>query len=73
MADMGRLLMFAGVAIFVVGAVLMLAGRIPGLGQLPGDITYERENFRLYAPCGTMIVISVVLTSVLNVLARLLR
>ncbi len=73
MADMGRLLMFAGVAIFVVGAVLMLAGRIPGLGQLPGDITYERENFRLYAPCGTMIVISVVLTIVLNVLARLLR
>lgn len=73
MADMGRLLMVAGVGIFVLGAILALAGRIPGLGQLPGDITYQRGNFTLFAPLGTMLVISVILTIVLNVLARLLR
>lgn len=73
MADMGRLLMFAGVGIFVLGAILTLAGRIPGLGQFPGDITFQRGNFTLFAPLGTMLVISVVLTVLLNLLARLFR
>lgn len=72
-ADMGRLLMMLGALIFVIGIVLTVAGRVPGLGNLPGDITVERGNFRLYAPIGTMIVLSIVLTIVLNVIARLFR
>lgn len=72
-ADMGRLLMGLGALIFVIGIVFTFAGRIPGLGNLPGDIRVERGNFRLYAPFGTMIVLSIVLTIVLNVLARLFR
>lgn len=71
--DLGRLLMGIGALIFIVGLVLTFVGRIPGLGQLPGDIAIERENFRLYIPLGTMIVISLVLTLILNVLTRLFR
>lgn len=73
MGDMGRLLMLAGAGLFVVGLLLVLAGRIPGFGHLPGDITIQRDNFTLYAPIGTMIVVSVVLTLLLNVIARFWR
>ena len=73
MADVGRMLMVAGAGLFILGAVLMVAGRIPWLGQLPGDVTYQRGNMTIFAPIGTMIVISIVLTIVINVLARLLR
>lgn len=65
--------MVAGGGIFVLGLVLVLAGRIPGLGQLPGDITIQRGNFTLFAPITTMIIVSVVLTLVLNLLARFFR
>ncbi len=73
MTDLGRLLMMLGGGIFVLGLVLLLAGRIPGLGQLPGDIRIQRDNFTFFAPLGTMLVISVVLTIVINLIARLWR
>ena len=73
MLDMGRWLMILGGVLFVTGLVVFLAGRIPGLGQLPGDIRIERENFTLYAPLGTMLLISVVLTIVINLIARFWR
>jgi hypothetical protein len=73
MGDIGRILMVGGGALFLVGLVLALGGRLPGLGHLPGDITIQRGNFTLYAPFGTMIVISVVLTLVLNLISRLWR
>jgi hypothetical protein len=73
MGDLGRLLMVAGVGIFVLGLLVTLAGRVPGFGQLPGDITIQRQNFTLYAPIGTMIVVSIILTLVLNLLSRFWR
>jgi hypothetical protein len=73
MGDPGRLLMVAGAGIFVLGLLVTLAGRIPGFGQLPGDITIQRQNFTLYAPIGTMIVVSIILTLVLNLLSRFWR
>ena len=71
--DIGRVLMTLGALLFVVGVLLTFAGRIPGLGQLPGDLSIERGNFRLYAPFGTMIVVSIVLSLLLNVLGRFFR
>ncbi len=73
MSDIGRLLMIAGGGLFALGLILVLAGRIPGFGHLPGDITIQRDNFTLYAPLGTMIVVSVILTLVLNLIARFWR
>ena len=71
--DIGRVLMTLGVALFVIGVILTFAGRIPGLGNLPGDINIERGNFRFYAPFGTMIVVSIVLSILWNVLGRFFR
>lgn len=73
MSDLGRVLMLVGGAIFVLGLIMLVAGRIPGLGHLPGDIRVQRGNFTLYAPLGTMVVLSVVLTLILNLVARLWR
>jgi hypothetical protein len=71
--DLGRLLLIMGGLLLVVGLVLTVAGRIPGLGNLPSDIAIERGNFRLYAPIGTMIVVSLVLTVILNIVMRFFR
>ncbi len=73
MGDLGRLLMIAGSGLFVLGVLLFLGARIPGFGQLPGDINVQRGNFTFYAPVGTMIVVSILLTIVLNVIARFWR
>ncbi len=58
---MPRMLIFAGVALIVVGVIWSVAERF-GLGRLPGDIAIERENFRFYFPVTTSILISIVLS-----------
>jgi hypothetical protein len=62
MADLGRLLIAAGVILVVVGAGFLLAPKLPWLGRLPGDISYQRGNFSFYFPLGTCILISLILT-----------
>ena len=71
--DLGRLLMWLGGCLFVIGLVFTFAGRLPGLGHLPGDIVIEREHFKFYAPLGTMIVLSLLVSLVLNLITRFLR
>jgi hypothetical protein len=73
MADIGRIMMIAGGSIFLLGLLFVVGGRFPWFGQLPGDITIQRDNFTLYAPIGTMIVVSVLLTLVLNLVSRFWR
>ena len=69
----GRLLLVAGLVLSVIGALLLLAPRIPGLdrlGRLPGDIVVERGPVTVFVPLVSSIVISVVLTIVLNLIFR---
>lgn len=73
LSDLGRLLMMLGGGIFVLGLFLSVAGRIPMLGRLPGDILIQRENFTFYMPLGTMLLISLVITVLVNVIGRLWR
>ena len=62
MSDLGRLLIVIGVILVILGAVFLLAPKIPWLGRLPGDISYQRGNFSFYFPLGTCILISIILT-----------
>ena len=71
MPDIGRLLMLLGSGIFILGLILVLAGRVPWLGNLPGDIRYEGENFKLYFPLATMILLSILATVILNIVVRI--
>jgi hypothetical protein len=63
----GRLLIIAGIVLLGVGLVIVVAPNIPALGKLPGDIHIDRGNVQIYVPFGTMIVVSLVLTVLLNV------
>jgi hypothetical protein len=69
---LGRILLGVGALLAVVGLLLVLAERFPGLriGRLPGDIAIERERWRFYFPLGTSILLSVVLTLLLWLSSR---
>lgn len=67
--ELGRVLVVIGVVLVVVGGVAMLGVRLP-FGRLPGDIAIEGERGGFYFPIATMIVISVVLTVLVNLLLR---
>jgi hypothetical protein len=70
MRDVGRLMVFAGVAVAAIGAVVWLAARPGGLplrlGRLPGDISYQGKHGSFYFPVVTCILLSVILTLVMR-------
>lgn len=68
--EIGKTLIVIGVVLIGAG-LLWLAGSHLGLGRLPGDIVIERENFRLYLPLGSCLVISVLLSAALWIVGRL--
>lgn len=70
LSDIGRMLVIFGIVLALVGVVMMFADRIPFLGRLPGDIVVRRKNFTFYFPLLTMIIVSVVLTILLNLFTR---
>lgn len=74
METIARYLMLGGIALFLIGGGVYLAAKlgIP-LGRLPGDIRIEGENGTFYFPLASSILVSVVLTILLNVIFRLIR
>lgn len=71
MNQLGKLILGLGLALVVIGGVLMLAGRMGlPLGRLPGDFVYRGKHTTVYFPLVTCIVVSVVLTLILYVISR---
>jgi len=66
----GRALVILGLFVTALGAVMILTPRVPFLGRSPGDIVIQRDGLTLYLPITTMLLISVVLSVVLNVIGR---
>ena len=73
LGSMGKWLALMGAGLLILGGLIWLAGRLPFLGNLPGDIRIQRENVSCYFPLATMIILSLVLTVILNIVLRLLR
>jgi hypothetical protein len=73
MQDLGRLLVVMGIVLALAGGAIILAGKIPGLGHLPGDIAIQRDGFSCFFPIATTILLSIVVTVLLNVVLRLLN
>ena len=69
MNDLGKLLVIAGIALVVIGAILWSGFGRGWLGRLPGDINYNRGNYSFHFPIVTCLIVSVVLT----ILLRLFR
>jgi hypothetical protein len=70
MAPIGKSLVFAGIAITVVGLALWGMSSVPYVGRLPGDIYIRRGNFTFYFPLVTCILLSIVATIVLSLMRR---
>ncbi|MFA5354679.1 MAG: DUF2905 domain-containing protein [Thermodesulfovibrionales bacterium] len=66
----GKFLIVTGVVIAVVGVLVALSGKIPGIGRLPGDILIQKRNVTIYFPLATSIIISLVLTLIVWILGR---
>jgi hypothetical protein len=67
---MGKLLVAIGLGIAAIGVLVLLGGRIPWLGNLPGDIRIQRETFSFYFPLTTGILVSILLSVILWLLRR---
>lgn len=61
MQDLGKLLIGLGIILIVSGLVFVLAGKVPHLGRLPGDILIQKKNFTFYFPLASSIIISLIL------------
>ncbi len=60
-----KFIFLAGLLLVLIGGVLSFAGKIPGIGRLPGDIHVKRENVSFYFPLTTCILLSIILTLIL--------
>ncbi|HEY8552760.1 MAG TPA: DUF2905 domain-containing protein [Thermaerobacter sp.] len=69
MSEIGRWLVIMGLGLAAFGLVLWLAGRV-GFGGLPGDIVIRRGNFTFFFPLASSLLLSLLLTLVLNLLFR---
>ncbi|WP_455370156.1 DUF2905 domain-containing protein [Petrachloros mirabilis] len=76
----GKFLIGIGAIIIVLGTLMILADRVPGagnllgwFGKLPGDISIKRDNFRLFFPLGTSIVLSIALSLLFYLLSWFFR
>ncbi|MEK6545890.1 MAG: DUF2905 domain-containing protein [Nitrospinota bacterium] len=67
---LGKVLIFFGIVLILIGGAILLAGRIPWIGRLPGDIFIQRKNFSFYFPIATSIIISIILTLIFSLLSR---
>ena len=67
--SVGKVLLGIGVRALIVGGIFLLLGKA-GIGSMPGDMRWGRGNVRVYFPLGTSIVISIILTVLLNLFLR---
>ena len=67
---LGRVFIILGVIIIIVGGLLLLSGKLPWIGRLPGDILIQKKNFTFYFPLATSILLSLLLTLIFWLLGK---
>ena len=70
MSEIGRTVIFFGIALIVVGLILTAAPKVPFLGKLPGDIFVKKDGFTFYFPIATSILISIFLTILISLFLK---
>ena len=69
----GKYLMIIGIIIVIAGIIVYAGGdKMKWLGHLPGDIRIEKVNFRFYFPLTTMILLSLIITLIINIIRKIL-
>jgi hypothetical protein len=67
---LGKSFVYIGLMLVGMGLLMTLGPKIPGLGRLPGDIYIKRDNFVFYFPITSGIILSVLISAILNFLFR---
>jgi len=70
LTDIGKLLIFFGIILILLGLVFTFAGKITHLGRLPGDIAIHKKGLDIYFPLATSLIISLLLTIIINIFFR---
>jgi hypothetical protein len=70
MGELGKSIVTVGIVLIIVGILMTMAGKIPGVGKLPGDIFIKKENFSFYFPLTTCILLSIILSAVMYFLGK---
>jgi hypothetical protein len=70
MEQFGKTLIMIGAATMVLGAILLISGKIPWIGRLPGDIIVQKKNFTFYFPIATSILLSLLITLIFWFMGR---
>ncbi len=73
MQDIAKLVIAFGVILILAGAALLLLGKVPFLGKLPGDFTFSSGGMTCFVPLATSIILSILLTIILNVVLRVIN
>jgi hypothetical protein len=68
--EISKFLILIGVLLVALGLFISVFPKIPYLGKLPGDIHIKRDNFEFFFPLGTSILLSIILTIILNLIFR---
>jgi hypothetical protein len=69
----GKYIIGAGAIIVAIGVLIyFFHDKLHWIGRLPGDIRVEKENFRFYFPIVTMIILSLLITLIVNIIKRFL-
>jgi len=69
-SSFGKILISIGILLLTLGLIVWGLGKFFNIGRLPGDIYYQKGNFTIYFPIVTSIIISIILTCILNILNR---
>jgi DUF2905 family protein len=67
--SVGKFLVGFGILALIAGGIFLLLGKA-GIGSMPGDMQFGKGNVRVYFPLGTSIVVSIILTVLLNLFLR---
>jgi hypothetical protein len=67
--EVGKFMVIAGLVILIIGLVFLISDKLP-IGKLPGDFQFGHGRFKIYLPVATSILLSIVLTLVLNFFSR---
>ena len=65
MGEMAKVMILIGAVLILAGLVILVFPRLPFVGKLPGDILVKKENYTLFFPLATSIVISIIISLVL--------
>jgi hypothetical protein len=70
---MAKLMVAMGIVLVILGGLVWLLARSDVFGRLPGDIRIERDGFSCLIPIASSIILSLLLTIVLNIIVRLMN